>query len=92
MKKLTMDNATFENCFGVRQTETMIDGIVQENTQYIIDTDDTVAEYLLDELRIHSYLTEAGSDLVHDFPENEGKIAEMLVDYINENYNYNYTV
>ena len=88
MKKLTMDTATFENCFGSTRTETMIDGIVQENTQYIIDTDDTVAEYLLDELRIHSYLTEAGSDLVHEFPREESKIAKILIDYINENYNY----
>ena len=81
-----MNTATFENCFGKIHTDTMIDGIVQENTQYIIENEETVAEYLLDELRIHSYLTEAGSDLVHDFPENEGKIAKMLVDYINENY------
>ena len=86
MEKLTMDTATFENCFGSTRTETMIDGIVQENTQYIID--ETVAEYLIEEMRYESYLTEAGSDLVHDFPREESKIAEMLVDYINENYNY----
>ena len=88
MEKLTMNTATFENCFGSTRTETMIDGIVQEGRGYIVDNDDTVAEYLLYDLRIESYLTEAGHDLVHEFPENEGKISEILIDYINENYNY----
>ena len=81
-----MNTATFENCFGSTRTETLIEGIVSDNRNYIID--ETVAEYLIEEMRYESYLTEAGHDLVHEFPENEGKIFEMLVDYIHENYNY----
>jgi len=81
-------NATFENCYGGTRTETIIEGIIWDNRKYIIENEETVAEYLLNELRIHEYLSEARRQIIHEFPLKEDEITAIFVEHINKNYNY----